>query len=436
MIWDDFVRRAEAWSDRPAVLTDDERWTYSELFERVERASPASSGRGRTLIEPGSPLEVLVSVLAAWRRGETPVLVRTGTRPAAVDELARLLQRSAGGPPPGEALVMCTSGSTGRPKPVSIPDRSLRLNLTTIADALELGPGDRVAVSTPLTFSYGLIGSSLAALWSGATCRLFEPTAPQPQLIAAIRRERLTVVQGPPALLRLLLGYWNGGEPFEAVQTVTTGGEPLARSLVELLGAAFPAARRLFLYGMTEAGPRISHVSFDEGGGLDNRIGHPYDHIEWRLTPVEGLPATVGRLALRGPGLMLGYVTDVGLAGVDDDGWFLSNDLLQRRNDGGLRFHGRVDRIFRSGGHLVSPEGVELALNRHRDVADARCRPEPHDVLGLVPVADVVAAPGRTIDAPSLRRHCRELVDRHAVPRRIEVMESFGVAASGKRASR
>jgi acyl-CoA synthetase (AMP-forming)/AMP-acid ligase II len=463
VIWQRFLQRAAADPEGAAVTHLGGVVSYAALATRVEAAAatlpPGAGPRPwRAVVRQRDPFPLLVQTLACWRAGYSAVVLRDSMTTDQVAEIIRWLRpatvRDGPEPPDGllaasteaagssagalgardEALVICTSGTTGGPKLVALPAESVCLNAATIADALGLGPGDRVAVNTPLGYMYGLMGGCLASLWAGATCRLFQPRDPLTQLQAAIRREGITVVQGPPSLFRLFLAYWNG-EPFPEVRVVTTGGEPLGSDLAAGLGRAFPEARRLFLYGMTEAGPRISHLAFEEGGGVDGCVGVPYDHIEWRLDPVEASAADAGgRLVLRGPGMFLGYITAAGgYEGLDGDGFFHSNDLLSRDAAGRLHFRGRLDRIFRSGGRLVNPEAVERVLAAHPAVEDAVCQAEPHPVLGLVPVAEVIVRPATTFDEASLRTFCAARVELHAVPRRITQVAAGELAESGKR---
>lgn len=454
MIWRQFLERVAAGPDRPAVSEAGGAISFATLVERVEAVAaglpqPVGPRPWRVIVRHEHPLTLLVRVLACWRQGFSAVVLRDSMTPAQVADIARWLRPVAlldgppddpprsSTPPPvplgprDEALVICTSGTTGIPKLVALPAESVCITAAAIADSLGLKPGDRVAVNTPLGYMYGLMGGCLASLWGGATIRLFRPRDPLTQLEAAIRREGITIVQGPPSLFRLFMGYWSG-EPFPGVRCVTTGGEPLGADLADALARAFPNASRLFLYGMTEAGPRISHLSFEEGGGTDACIGVPYRHFEWRVDPVSGSPA--GRLVLRGPSMFLGYITAAGgYEGLGPDGFFHTNDLVSIGAGDRLHFRGRLDRIFRSGGRLVNPEGVERVLASHPDVEDAVCRAEAHAVLGLVPVAEVVIRPGASFDLSSLRALCNDQVESHAIPRRFEPVAAGELAESGKR---
>ncbi|MDA1202639.1 MAG: long-chain fatty acid--CoA ligase, partial [Planctomycetota bacterium] len=82
---------------------------------------------------------------------------------------------------------------------------------------------------------------------------------------------------------------------------------------------------------------------------------------------------------------------------------------------------------------LVNPEAVERVLVSQPGVEDAVCRAEPHPLLGLVPVAEVVMQPQATFDGAALREGCRSRIESHALPRRIVEAEPWSLAESGKR---
>lgn len=453
------MRRAERYTASTAVVEGAETLTFAGLVDAVQETACLLPGAGglaaprRILVREPRPLAILVSVLACWSRGFVPVVVRDKTPEALVATIrawtkplaelgggaaVRVAASRAGAAgetfgPREEALVICTSGTTGSPKLVALPAESVCINAGTISDALGLGPGDRVAVATPLGYLYGLMGGCMASLWSGAACHLFEPGAPLTVLQAAIRTEGLTVVQGPPTFFRLFITYADGAV-FPGVRLITTGGEPLSAELAERLGQTFPNARKLFLYGMTEAGPRISHEEFERGGGCDGCVGRPYTHFQSRLEPVEGWPEDgTGRLCLRGPSMFLGYIGPDGLcSGLGPDGFHRTEDLVSLEADGRLRFRGRIDRVFKSGGRLVSPDAVEAILRLCPGVREVVCHAAPHPLLGLVLEADIVPDPETPPDPAEVAAFARRECEPHAAPRAIRLVESVAVAASGK----
>lgn len=456
MIWKQFSTQVEAAGYRVAIVFKNIRITYEELSilaTSVASTLPDFSNKpSRVFVAQKDPLSILVSILACWSRGIVPVVLRDGMTSAQINEMeaslrpvaflenhfqderviVNVLYQRKCLELREEALVICTSGTTGQPKLVALPTESVLITSAAIKKSLNLKSTDRIAVNTPLGYMYGLIGGCISGLLAGASCHFFSPRDPLTQLQAAIRNHGITVVQGPPSLFRLFFAYWDK-IPFPDVRVVTTGGEPLGNDLMRDFEHAFPSACKLFLYGMTEAGPRISDLAFVKGGGKDACVGVPYSHFDWRLDPVPGSDA--GRLVLRGSSLFLGYINSSGgYEGLDNEGFFHSNDLMTIGKKGQLHFRGRLDRIFRSGGRLVNPEAIERVLASHPDVRDAVCHPEIHPLLGLVPVAEVVLEPETSLDIDSLRELCRKHMEPHAIPRRILAAEAWeDLAESGKR---
>jgi acyl-coenzyme A synthetase/AMP-(fatty) acid ligase len=461
MIWEEFSQRVDEHASRVAVVDGGRELTFSGLRHAAlarARQLPAPAvhpAPRRVLIRESKPAAALVAVLACWSRGHVPVMLRDRTPDGLVETVRRwtrpVAELSDGGeseiltdphaPEPAantfsardEALVICTSGTSGNPKLVALPAESVCLNAATIAASLGLQPDDRVAVPTPLGYLYGLMGGCLAALWSGASCHLFEPGGPLTTLQTAIRAHGLTVVQGPPTFFRLFLGYADG-TTFPGVRVVTTGGEALSDGLIDELGRTFPAAKKLALYGMTEAGPRISHEDFLNGGGRDGCIGEPYAHFAWTLEPGEWSDETgAGRLAIRGPSMFLGYIGRDGTRQhPHNDGFFRTNDLLARSADGRLHFRGRIDRIFKSGGRLVNPGAVEDVLRRHPGVREAVCLAVPHPLLGLALEAEILPVRGASLDAGALAAFARQECEPHAVPRQFRLVSDLRATAAGK----
>jgi acyl-CoA synthetase (AMP-forming)/AMP-acid ligase II len=465
------MSRVEQHQQNIAVEVNDICLTYRELSCLCQTLAsqlpaPEKGKISRVLIKQEDQLSYLLHILSCWCAGLVPVLLRNGITSADEEFICSVLQpvdfkyqkidpnevkpvdfsRPVGAmfDHRHEGMVMGTSGTTGKPKLVALPAEAVSLNAKVISAELALKPGDRVAVCTPLSYMYGLMGGSIATLWAGATLQLFDPKAPLTEFQFHLRNRGSSVVQGPPSLLQIFMAYWNG-KPFPGVRMVTTGGEFMSLSLKDGLEAAFPNARKQFLYGMTEAGPRISHLSFDNGGGQDGYIGSPFDHIDWRLVPQKEkhFGEDVSRLALRGPSVFLGYISEDGsYQGLDEEGYFLTNDLVKLLSDGRLSFAGRSDRVFKSGGKLVSPDFIEQVLVKFGGVTGVTCRPDPHEILGLVPVAEVYCVSENEFDKEAFHKHAKVNLEPHCVPRTISfhpgntgagVKAKIELSESGKR---
>jgi len=210
----------------------------------------------------------------------------------------------------------------------------------------------------------------------------------------------------------------------------------VTKNLVTQLAQAFPAAEIQIIYGMTEAGPRISHMCVDTTNFTEGLVGKPFDHFECRVEPFEGakFESGSGRLLLRGPAMFLGYVSgDGGYVGLSDDGFFRTSDLVNFDDHGNLHFIERSDRLFKSGGKLISPAEIENVLLRHSAVAEANCIKIDHPILGYAPVAEVILKGGCNVDAEVLKKECERQLQPHSVPRSIRITKLFSLSGSGKK---
>jgi acyl-[acyl-carrier-protein]-phospholipid O-acyltransferase/long-chain-fatty-acid--[acyl-carrier-protein] ligase len=128
--------------------------------------------------------------------------------------------------------------------------------------------------------------------------------------------------------------------------------EDTHRAFAEMAGALVIEG-----YGATEAGPviAVNHPSDNRPG----TVGQLVPGIEARLEPVEGI-ADGGRLHIRGPNIMSGYLNDSsGLLETPPDGWHDTGDVVSIDQAGYVRLLGRAKRFAKIGGEMISLSAVE-----------------------------------------------------------------------------
>jgi acyl-coenzyme A synthetase/AMP-(fatty) acid ligase len=180
-LWQIFDDHSRSLSLRDAVVYGETRLTYEELLDRSRAVAAswldrAKADRGmRILILLNDPLEILVSILAAWSLDSTAAVLRPygaervprlyldtilpdlivtadSVRAPESDRISQFLRS------PEECLILGTSGTTAEPKFAAIPVSCIDLTTSTIADDLGINARDRVQVAAPLTYFYGLTG--------------------------------------------------------------------------------------------------------------------------------------------------------------------------------------------------------------------------------------------------------------------------------------
>lgn len=332
------------------------------------------------------------------------------------------------------AYILASSGTTGRAKLVPRTQRSLVLALRARARMVDLDETGVEINPMPLHHAMGFV-NSLCAVASGATSVClgrFDFT----EFADWAVRTRATLLAASPVVLEELtaaartqpmaLAGWRPAR-------ITSATSALKPSVLDALVTQF-GARVIGIYGMTEA-------SVNAGGDLTDpqhrpgSIGRPA-LAEVRIIDPQGatLPANaVGEIALRGPGVVEGYLDDPqATAAAFVDGWFRTGDLGRLDSDGFLFLEGRLVEIINRGGAKVSAREVEQWLVDQPGVAHAVVFPVPHASLGQDVMAAVVPRPGEALNARELRLAMLDAMPGYKVPSQIAVVGALPLGPSGK----
>ena len=111
-------------------------------------------------------------------------------------------------------------------------------------------------------------------------------------------------------------------------------------------------------YGATETAPGIAvntPMRFKAG-----TVGRILPGIEHRLEPVDGI-ADGGRLIVRGPNVMLGYLhaEKPGVLTPPPQGWYDTGDIVEIDGDGFVTIKGRAKRFAKVAGEMVPLGAIE-----------------------------------------------------------------------------
>ncbi len=263
---------------------------------------------------------------------------------------------------PDLALLLNTSGSTGSPKLVRLTLANLEANAKSIAQYLQLTPGERAITSLPMPYSYGLsvINSHLHA---GAAIVFTEDSVLRPGFWDTIDRYGCTSFAGVPYTYQLLLqaGLLNT-RGCSMKKLTQAGGRLDERHIQQMLGLAGAHGWRFFvMYGQTEATARISYVPFEQ---LSHKIGSVGIAIpDGSLSTDE----QTGELIYSGPNVMLGYAECRGDLAKGDElhGVLRTGDLARIDADGYCYITGRLKRFLKLFGKRFNLDDVESVLSRH-----------------------------------------------------------------------
>jgi acyl-CoA synthetase (AMP-forming)/AMP-acid ligase II len=171
-------------------------------------------------------------------------------------------------------------------------------------------------------------------------------------------------------------------------------------------------------------------------GDAPTAVGRPLPAFDVELRDDEGMPVAVGNIGelwIKGPGMFDAYLSP--WQPVDEvcvNGWFPTGDLAETDAAGRVFIRGRTKSVINVSGMKVFPEEVETVLELHPGIGRCRVYGVHHRVLGTVPVADFVEAPGCAVVPRELTGWCRRFLSAHKVPVRMIRVDRLETTSSGK----
>ncbi|MGW7428720.1 acyl-CoA synthetase [Streptomyces sp. NPDC054861] len=286
-----------------------------------------------------------------------------------------------------------TSGTTSLPKLVEHSHAGYGVGHLSSLYWSGLRPGDRhLNLSAPGWAKHSW--SSLFVPWTAGATVLAPPDGGLPPAVlpGVLADHGVDSLCAPPSAWRAVLPYVSGGPAAPRLREATAAGEPLTAEVADAVEQAW-GVRVRDGYGQTEATALIGRAP-GTSAAL-SPLGHPLPGYRIVLRdPETGAEAEAGEVCVdlteRPPGLMRGYADRPDRTeAVFADGYYRTGDRGEWCADGSLRLLGRLDEVFKSHGHRISPMEIEAVLRRHPAVADAAVIPCPDPAGGLAPYAVV-----------------------------------------------
>ncbi len=339
------------------------------------------------------------------------------------------------------AAIIYTSGSTGDPKGVMLSHGNLASTSRSIASYLENVPDDVVMCVLPLAFGYGLSQVLTGAL-VGFSLVLEKSFAFRAEVLKHMVERRVTGLPGVPGMFASLvqMGAFNGSD-LPALRYMTNAAAAIAPAHILRLRDLFPKARFFSMYGQTEC-TRVCYLDPARIGDKTSSVGKAIPGCEAYVIDELGRrvgPGVVGELVVRGANVMQGYwrrpeetakrLRDGEIPG---ERVLHTGDYFKTDEEGLLYFVGRSDDVFKCRGEKVSPKEIEHVLCELAGVAEVAVAGVDDPIDGKAVKAFVVLQAGAAVSEGEIRRHCRERLESHLVPKVVEIRDSLPKTDSGK----
>jgi acyl-[acyl-carrier-protein]-phospholipid O-acyltransferase/long-chain-fatty-acid--[acyl-carrier-protein] ligase len=259
--------------------------------------------------------------------------------------------------PSSTGVILFTSGSFGTPKGVVLSQWNLVANVRQGSQFIHLKPEWVMFNPLPTFHCFGLTGGILLPLLNGMKAFQYPSPLHAKQIVELLPDVKASILFATDTFLNQ---YARVASPddFDTLEFVVAGAERVRPETHHLFNTRFHGLKLLEGYGATEAAPivAINHPDRNRPG----TVGQMIPGMEWRLDPVEGIPEG-GRLFLRGPNVMQGYLSPDDPEVVEPlaGGWHDTGDIVDIDKDGYVSILGRMKRFAKIGGEMVSLTAVE-----------------------------------------------------------------------------
>ena len=275
------------------------------------------------------------------------------------------------------AFVLFTSGSTGQPKGIVQEHASVCTSAVRHGRAMNMTAESRVFQYASFAFDVSMMDIFSTMVCGGCVCMPSEKDR-LGNFTPIMNKLQVNWVLFTPSVASLLRP-----EDVPSLQNLAFGGEAVKEEnitrwagKVNLFNCYGPAECCACSIGKFESeGIRPSNIGRQFGGGL-NWVVSPEDHD--RLMPI----GCVGELAVEGPTLARGYLSDVAktkASFIKSPAWpgsangarrvYLTGDLVRQNSDGTFEFVGRKDHQLKIRGQRVELGEIEHHLAKYPRVA-------------------------------------------------------------------
>ncbi len=254
------------------------------------------------------------------------------------------------------AVVLFTSGSEAAPKGVVLSNANILANVAQVAAVVDIHPTDLVFNAMPAFHSFGLTGGTLLPILSGIRTFMYPSPLHYKIVPELVYDTNATIMFGTDTFLA---GYAKNAHPYDfySMRYIFAGAMKLDPETRRIYMERF-GVRVMEGYGATETAPVLAVNT-----AMHNRpgtVGRLLPGIEPRLEVVPGI-ARGGRLHVRGPNVMLGYLKadQPGVLQPPAEGWYDTGDIVEFDEDAFVRIVGRLKRFAKPGGEMVALDSVE-----------------------------------------------------------------------------
>ncbi len=321
------------------------------------------------------------------------------------------------------AFICYTSGTTGDPKGAILTHDSWNSASQGWAQAMALGPDERVLLPFPLAFTGGL-AVWLFTYWAGG-CVVLERGFDATRALELIEAERITGLFAVPVIYQSMISHERWADTdLSSWRVASSGGAAVPESIIRAVQArGVPMAQG---YSLTEASAAVTVLAPSDALRKLGSAGLAVMHGRVMIAAEDDRPVPPGELGeilVGGPQIMVGYWNrpDESRDALRN-GWLHTGDIGRVDDEGYLYVVDRMKDMLISGGLNVYPAEIERLLAALPGITEVAVIGVPDERWGETPAVIAVGDPD-LVTAATVLTACSETLADFKLPRYLVVRD-------------
>lgn len=319
------------------------------------------------------------------------------------------------------------SDPSGKPKGIMLSTRNILSNMEAIIEYLEMSSTDKLLVLKSMSLVGTVTGEILASIAVGATIVVLSGAVHAGIILKAIDDYKVTGFFSVPMTLHQIIEYKRKEKySTESLRYIQTGAAKLMKEDVEQLLAMYPGVAFYYIYGLSEASPRVLHLRPEDMLRKVGSVGRPVKYCTVSLMDANlqaSKTGEIGEIYVQGPNVMLGYYKSAELTQRTLTPYGLkTGDLAYMDEEGYVYLAGRADNMINQGGFHVYPAEIERTILKFTKVKSVKVAGVPDELLGQKVKVTVTPQDGITLTEVEVYDYCYSHLESAKVPKIIEVI--------------
>lgn len=416
---------ANQYPDKIVAVCDDEKISYSQLFEKASLMSTNYTSREVVVFRASQTIDFLVTYFAIHIANAIAVPLECDIPDRSFNEIAESLKRAS--IPVDVADILYTTGTTGKSKGVMISHKAIVATAMNLIEGQSFSRDLCFIICGPLSH-IGSLSKVFPTVIQGGTLIILSGLKGFDAFFKALEYpcDKMATFMVPSGL-RMMIRF--GSKLLKTfvdkIEFIETGAAPMVQTDMEELCKLLPKTRLYNTYASTETGV-VSTYDYSNNDCVAGCLGKPLSNTNIIITED-------CNVACSGNTLMSGYVGEEELTkSVMRDGIIYTSDKGYLDEKGMLRLLGRDGDVINVGGYKVSPIEIENIALSMSEIDDCICIPFQHSVLGTIVKLLYVKAKNATITQNEIAKYIASMVEKYKVPQSFEEVGVIKRTYNGK----